>query len=194
LDASASHCCAAAGGPLRVFLPTICSVHLLSQTSTSKQDAALFAEMLSLTNDGRHPALDLDPQQRRQKTLQALTAQVEALWRQSPRLMIFEDAHWTDPSSLEPLGRVFDGVRSLPVLLIVTFRPEFEPPWLRQPIDGEGRHVRPSDPGSPVFSPLHRGCPRPLRRAWLIRSGWKGQAGRGEQNPRAVWQAARHRR
>ena len=106
---------------------------LLAQTSTSKQDAALFAEMLSLPNDGRYPALDMDPQQRRQKTLEALTAQVEALSRQNPLLMIFEDAHWTDPTSLETFGRVVDRVRSLPVLLIVTFRPEFEPPWIGRP-------------------------------------------------------------
>jgi predicted ATPase len=106
---------------------------LLAQTSTSNQDAALFAEMLSLPNDGRYPALDLDPQQRRQKTLEALTAQVEALSRQNRVLMIFEDAHWTDPTSLETFGRVVDRVRSLPVLLIVTFRPEFEPPWIGRP-------------------------------------------------------------
>ena len=107
---------------------------MLAQTSTSKQDAALVAEMLSLPNDGRYPALDeLEPQQRRQKTLEALTAQVEALSRQNPLLMIFEDAHWTDPSSLEVFGRVIDRVRSLPVLLIVTFRPEFEPPWIGRP-------------------------------------------------------------
>src|SRR6267378_2328788 len=68
---------------------------LLSQTSTRMEDAALFAEMLSLPNDGRYPALDLQPQQRRQKTLEALTAQAEALSRQNPLLMIFEDAHWT---------------------------------------------------------------------------------------------------
>ena len=106
---------------------------LLAQTSTSKQDAALFAEMLSLPNDGRFPALDLEPQQRRQKTLEALTAQVEALSRRSALLMIFEDAHWTDPTSLETFGRVVDRARSLPVLLIVTFRPEFEPPWIGRP-------------------------------------------------------------
>ena len=47
--------------------------------------------------------------------------------------MIFEDAHWTDPTSLEVFGRVVDRVRSLPVLLIVTFRPEFEPPWIGRP-------------------------------------------------------------
>ena len=106
---------------------------LLAQTSTSKQDAALFAEMLSLPNDGRYPALELDPQQRRQKTLEALTAQLEALSRQNPVLMIFEDAHWTDPTSLEAFGRVVDRFRLLPVLLIVTFRPEFEPPWIGRP-------------------------------------------------------------
>jgi class 3 adenylate cyclase len=106
---------------------------LLAQTSTSKQDAALFAEMLSLPNDGRYPALDLDPQQRRQKTLEALTAQMELLSRQKPVLMIFEDAHWTDPTSLEAFGRAVDWVRSLRVLLIVTFRPEFDPPWIGRP-------------------------------------------------------------
>ena len=106
---------------------------VLAQTSISKEDAALVAEMLSLPNDGRYPALELEPQQRRQKTLEALTAQVEALSRQNPLLMIFEDAHWTDPTSLEVFGRVVDRVRSLPALLIVTFRPEFEPPWIGRP-------------------------------------------------------------
>ena len=65
-----------------------------------------FAEMLSLPNDGRYPTLELAPQQRRQKTLEALTAQIEALSRRNPVLMIFEDAHWTDPTSLEVLGRI----------------------------------------------------------------------------------------
>jgi predicted ATPase len=97
---------------------------LLAQTSTSSHDVSLFADMLSLPNDGRYPALGLGPQQRRQKTLEALTAQVEALSRQNPLLMIFEDAHWADPTSLETFGRIVDKVRSLPVLLIVTFRPE----------------------------------------------------------------------
>ena len=106
---------------------------VLADTSTRMEDAALFAEMLSLPNDGRYPALDLEPQQRRQKTLEALTAQVEGLSRQNPLLMIFEDAHWTDPTSLETFGRVVDRVRTLPVLLIVTFRPEFEPPWIGRP-------------------------------------------------------------
>jgi class 3 adenylate cyclase/predicted ATPase len=105
---------------------------VLAQTSTSKQDAALFAEMLSLPNDGRYPALDLTPQQRRQKTLEALVSQMKALARQNPVLMIFEDAHWTDPTSLEAFGRVVDRIRTLRVVLVVTFRPEFEASWTGQ--------------------------------------------------------------
>ena len=102
---------------------------VLAQTSTSKQDAALFAEMLSLPNDGRYPAIDLAPEQRRQRTLEALISQMRRLARQSPVLMIFEDAHWTDPTSLEAFGRTVDQIKTLPALLIVTFRPEFNPPW-----------------------------------------------------------------
>jgi class 3 adenylate cyclase/predicted ATPase len=106
---------------------------VLAQTSTSIQEASLFADMLSLSNDGRYPALDLIPEQRRQRTLEALRSQVEALSRSTPVLMIFEDAHWTDPTSLKAFGRVVDRLRSLRVLLIVTFRPEFEPPWIGRP-------------------------------------------------------------
>ena len=106
---------------------------LLAQTSTTKQDGALCTELLSLPNDGRYPALDLAPQQRRQRTLEALTAQLARLASQQPVLMIFEDAHWTDPTSLEAFGRAVDRIKSLPVLLIVTFRPEFNAPWVGLP-------------------------------------------------------------
>jgi class 3 adenylate cyclase len=103
---------------------------MLAQSSTSTQDAALLAEMLSLSNDGRYPALELTPQQRRQRTLEALVSQIVALSRQNPLLMIFEDAHWTDPTTLELFGRIVDRIPTLRVLLIVTFRSEFEPPWM----------------------------------------------------------------
>ncbi len=106
---------------------------LLAQSSTSPQDAALFAEMLSLPNDGRYPAQDLTPQQRRQRTLDALVLQISALSRENPVLMIFEDAHWADPTSLELFGRIVDKIPTRRVLLIVTFRPEFEPPWVGRP-------------------------------------------------------------
>src|ERR1700722_5594267 len=103
---------------------------LFARTSTSIDDVALFAGMLSLPNDGRYTELDLTPQQRRRRTLEALIMQIEALARSTPVLMIFEDAQWTDPTSLEVLGWLVDRIASLPALLIVTFRPEFEPPWI----------------------------------------------------------------
>ena len=105
---------------------------LLAQSSTPQEDAALFAEMLSLPNDGPYPALELPPQLRRQKTLEALSKQIEALSRSNPVLMIFEDVHWADPTSMEALSRAIEGIRTLSVLLIVTYRPEFEPPWMAQ--------------------------------------------------------------
>lgn len=106
---------------------------LLTQSSTPPQDAALFAEMLSLPNDGRYPPVEVEPQLRRQKTLQALGSHIEALSRINPVLMIFEDAHWTDPTSLELFARAVDLAVSHRLLILVTFRPEFSPPWIGRP-------------------------------------------------------------
>ena len=106
---------------------------LLRQSFTLPQDSAHFAEMLSLPNDGRYPTLSLAPLQRRRKTLEALTAQLEALSRSNPVLMIFEDLQWVDPTSLEVLDRAVDRIKTLPVLLIVTYRPEGEARWVGRP-------------------------------------------------------------
>ena len=107
---------------------------VLAQSFTPRQDAALFAEMLSLPNDGRYPTLELAPQQRRQKTLEALTAQLEALSRSNPVLMIFEDVHWIDPTSLEALGRAVERIKNpWRVADYYVPPPEFEPPWIGQP-------------------------------------------------------------
>jgi predicted ATPase len=105
---------------------------LLTQSSTPRQDAALLFEMLSLPNDGRYPALELTPQQSRQRTFEALVSQVTTLSRQNPVLMIFEDAHWSDPTSIELLNQIADRIQTLRVLLVVTFRPEFNAPWVGQ--------------------------------------------------------------
>src|SRR5262249_52793203 len=86
-----------------------------------------------MRDDRRYRKLELTPQQRRLKTLEALTAQLETLSSTKPVLMIFEDAHWTDPTSMEALGRAVERIRTLGLLLIVTYRPEFEPPWIGQP-------------------------------------------------------------
>jgi class 3 adenylate cyclase/predicted ATPase len=106
---------------------------VLALSSTSIQHAALFAEMLSLANDGRYPTLELTPEELRQRTLEALILQIQALARQNPVLIIFEDAHWTDPTSLEVFSRAVDRIQAFRVLLIVTFRPEFNPPWIGRP-------------------------------------------------------------
>ena len=106
---------------------------LLFLSFTPPQDRALFAELLSLRNDDLLPRLDLTPQQRRERTFEALTTQIASLAEQRPALMIFEDIHWIDPTSLEALGRGIDRIKSVGVLLIITHRSEFEPPWLGRP-------------------------------------------------------------
>jgi class 3 adenylate cyclase/predicted ATPase len=106
---------------------------LLAQSSTSSEDASLIAELLSLPNDGRYPPVEVEPQLRRQKTLQALCSQLESLARTNPVLVIFEDAHWTDPTSLELFGRLVDLAVSRRLLILLTFRPEFNPPWIGRP-------------------------------------------------------------
>jgi predicted ATPase len=88
--------------------------------------------MLSLPNDGRYPVLELIPQQRRQKKRWKRSMR-ETFARQNPGLMIFENAHWADPTSLELFGRGVNLIANLPVLLPITFRPDFEPPWIGQP-------------------------------------------------------------
>jgi DNA-binding winged helix-turn-helix (wHTH) protein/predicted ATPase len=106
---------------------------LFALVSISKQDAPIFAELLSVPNDGRYPTVDLTPQQKRQRTMDALTAQMEALSRRKPLLIIFEDGHWSDPTSLEVLSLAVDRLKSLRILLLVTFRPEFAAPWVGRP-------------------------------------------------------------
>jgi class 3 adenylate cyclase/predicted ATPase len=106
---------------------------ILAHTSTSNEASALLAEILSLSNDGRYPTLDLTPEQRRQRTMDALISRLQTLARSGPVLIIFEDAHWTDPTSLEVLDRIVNSIATLRALLIVTYRSEFVPPWIGQP-------------------------------------------------------------
>jgi predicted ATPase len=88
------------------------------------------AELLSIPTVGRYKALDLSPQKHRRRTLATLLAQVEGLAARQPALVVFEDVHWIDPTSLEALDLLVDRAPSLALLLIITFRPEFLPPWI----------------------------------------------------------------
>ena len=73
--------------------------------------------------------MDLTPQRRKERTLEALLRQLAGLTRQQHVLMIFEDLHWADPSSRELLDLTVEQIGRLPVLLVATFCPEFQPPW-----------------------------------------------------------------
>ena len=65
----------------------------------------------------------------KRRTLQALVDQVVGLATQQPVLALYEDVHWIDPSTLELLGLVIERIQRLPVLVLITFRPEFQAPW-----------------------------------------------------------------
>jgi class 3 adenylate cyclase/predicted ATPase len=106
---------------------------LLARAAPLDEDVALLADLLSLPGSERHPLPNLSPQRKKERILEALIRQLEGLARQQPIVMVFEDAHWIDPTSRELLDLIIERVRSLPVLLIVTFRPEFQPPWTGQP-------------------------------------------------------------
>jgi predicted ATPase len=95
--------------------------------------APLFAALLSLPFGERYPPLTLSPLQQRRRTLAALLDQFENLARQQPILLLFEDAHWADATSLELLDQTVEWVRQLPVLALFTSRPEFDPPWIGLP-------------------------------------------------------------
>ncbi len=106
---------------------------LLARAAPPDEDVAFVADLLSLPASERHPLPNLSPQRKKERTLEALIRQLEGLARQQPIVMVFEDAHWIDPTSRELLDLTVERVGSLPVLLIVTFRPEFQPSWTGQP-------------------------------------------------------------
>jgi class 3 adenylate cyclase len=106
---------------------------LLVRAAPPDEDVALLADLLSLPTSKRHSLPSLTPQRKKERTLDALLCQLEGLARQQPVVMVFEDAHWIDPTSRELLDLTVERVRTLPVLLIMTFRPEFQPPWTGQP-------------------------------------------------------------
>ncbi len=100
---------------------------LLVPGARDDDDIALLSELLSLPSYAAD--LNLSPQRKREKLFEAVLDQLAAVARRQPVLMVFEDAHWIDPTSRELLDLTVDRVRQLPVLLAITFRPEFQPPW-----------------------------------------------------------------
>jgi AAA ATPase domain len=100
---------------------------LLQQSASAPGDTALLADLLSLKTAASIP--DLAPRRRRERTIEVLSGHFVTTAKHRPALMVFEDAHWIDPTSREVLDGLVDRVADLPMLLIVTYRPEFVPPW-----------------------------------------------------------------
>jgi tetratricopeptide (TPR) repeat protein len=92
----------------------------------------LLAALLGMPTGERYPALNLTPEVQKRRTLYALVDQLAGLAMQQPVLALYEDVHWIDPSTLELLGLVVERIRQLPVLVLITFRPELQPPWTGQ--------------------------------------------------------------
>jgi len=90
----------------------------------------LFAALLSIPAEERYPLPKLSPQQQKDRTLAALINQLVGLTAQQPVLFVLEDAHWTDPTTLELMELTIERVRELPVLTVITYRPEFTAPWI----------------------------------------------------------------
>ena len=108
-------------------------VRLLPLSSPdAAQDVALFADLLSIATGGRHAPLSISPQRRKEMLFERFIAQLSALAARGPVLMVLEDAHWVDPTTRELFDVVIERARKLPVLFIMTYRPEFTPSWLGQ--------------------------------------------------------------
>jgi tetratricopeptide (TPR) repeat protein len=102
-------------------------------TNDLGEAVSLLADLLSIPTGDRYPPLSLTPQKRKERTLHAQVAQIEGLGARQPVLMVWEDVHWSDPTTRESLDLLIDRVPTMRVLVVLTFRPEFTPPWIGRP-------------------------------------------------------------
>jgi predicted ATPase/class 3 adenylate cyclase len=106
---------------------------LVAQSTADPEHVAVLRDLLGLPASDRYQLQEVSPQKRKEKTFAALLAQLDGLAARQPVYMIFEDIHWIDPTSLELLATTVEHVPQLRVLLLVTARPEFTPPWPSYP-------------------------------------------------------------
>jgi predicted ATPase len=106
---------------------------LVAQSTADPEHVAVLANLLALPTGDRYRLQELSPQRRKEKTLAAISAQLDALAARQPVFMIFEDIHWIDPTSLELLAATVERAPQLRLLLLITARPEFTPPWPSYP-------------------------------------------------------------
>jgi class 3 adenylate cyclase/tetratricopeptide (TPR) repeat protein len=103
---------------------------LHGELSCSSSDCSLIARALSIPCDERYGPLEMSPQRQKDETVRALVDVVAAIASTQATGVLFEDAHWADPTTLEVLNALIDRAETLPLLVLITFRPEFEPPWI----------------------------------------------------------------
>src|SRR5262249_6418008 len=104
---------------------------MIASTGLEGSDIApYFASLLAIPAEGRYPALEMAPSEVKERTIAAMIALVVELAKPTPLLMLIEDVHWIDPTSLDLVGRMVEKAQCLPVLMVMTFRPEFTPPWV----------------------------------------------------------------
>ena len=106
---------------------------LAQGTNDLSEVIPLLADLLSIPTVDRYSPINLTPQKRKEKTLHAQLAQLEGLAARQPVLMVWEDVHWSDPTTRESLDLLIDRLPTMRVLMILTFRPEFTPPWIGRP-------------------------------------------------------------
>jgi predicted ATPase len=103
---------------------------LLAQSSTGPAAAVpLLAALLSIPTGDRFAPLEMSPELQKERTLAALIGQMNGLAERRPVLIIFEDAHWIDPTSQELLDLMVDQAQAIKALIVITYRPVFTAPW-----------------------------------------------------------------
>jgi class 3 adenylate cyclase/predicted ATPase len=102
-------------------------------SAETREQVALLAELLGIAGSQYYPALDVSPGIRMERTLAVLLSRLVSLSERGPLLIIFEDAHWFDHSSNEVLKRAIKRIQTLPILFVITARPEFRPQWINLP-------------------------------------------------------------
>jgi class 3 adenylate cyclase/predicted ATPase len=106
---------------------------LLAPAEPQPADISLFAALLSIPTNGRYPSPQLSPQQRKSQTFAALMRRLSKLADNQPVLILFEDAHWSDPTSIELLHAVIEEIPRLAALLVISYRSDFAAPWFDFP-------------------------------------------------------------
>jgi class 3 adenylate cyclase/predicted ATPase len=102
---------------------------LAGGTERLAEAVPLVAALLGIPTEERYADLSYSPQRQKERTLEIFFEQLEGLAAIEPVLAIYEDVHWIDPTTLEMLDLFVDRIQALRVLVLVTFRPEFAPPW-----------------------------------------------------------------